>query len=413
MKLHFSIDTLSRIALGALCLAIVGDLTVTLVSGTHFQTNVFAAKRAPEKRTEHARNSFFKQVSLELDGVQLIDFLDRYSKLYDFDFFLDRRVDPTKLVSCSVSKAPLIDAFDAAFSNANLSFCVVDNSFLYVGPEDSGAEAQLLFQIKRSELELGGTPQTVVQRLTSTIDFQIAPYAEPSDIFQSLARRAQIKCQGFDALPFDRWRAASFENVAVANLITIFALGFNAEFQYDSEAKAVKPTPIDRARNATLLYDSKTTAELDRSQFRNCTFQDEGATTRITGAFEELMRVEAEIAKTRRQAFENEAKLDAQDEERQDEVKRPKPRASSRSGKALVSGAVVNKPLRDVFAYLEKNSGILCELDPSMETAGVTLDTRVTCEFKNADARKIGNAIATKIGARAQIDGATITFVKK
>ena len=417
MKRRFPLDLCLRITLGALVVAIVGDLTATLLfSGNHDSSNVYAARRIPDRGNDAKGSSaeaFFAPVSLELDGIQLIDFLDRYSELYGFTFFLDRRVDPTTSVSCSVSNIPLIDALNAVFTSSHLSFCVVDGALLYVGPEDAAAELQLLFQIKRSELESGAIPTSFATKLERSVDFQISPFAEPHDVFQALARLAQIKLIEFENLPFDRWRGVRISNVYVGNLLTVLAIGFNAEYQYDPKANAVKPTPIDRDRTETLIYDAELTSQLSRSRFHACSFQDVGNKTMITGKFADLVEVEVEAAKARRVFYENAARANAPNIGAETQENDTPSRASSRGGKTLISGSVVNKTLRDLFAYLEKSANVRCQLDPSLQAKGVSLDTRITCDFKNADVRKVGTTIASQIGARAQIDGNTITFTKK
>ena len=78
-----------------------------------------------------------------------------------------------------------------------------------------------------------------------------------------------------------------------------------------------------------------------------------------------------------------------------------------------VSGAITNKTLRDLFSYLKKNSKITCELDPSFETKGITLDTRITCEFNQSDVKEIASIISVQIGAVAKVEGAKITFFPK
>ena len=76
-----------------------------------------------------------------------------------------------------------------------------------------------------------------------------------------------------------------------------------------------------------------------------------------------------------------------------------------------VSGTVSNKTLNDLFIYL-KNSGILCSLDPSMESLGVTLNSRITCKFNHSKIDDIARIIAAQINAKATVKDKYYLFKK-
>ena len=372
----------------------------------HPTTNANAAKRAPQRSRSEEKTNFFTIVSLQLEGASLESVLERYSTLYDFEYWLDRRVDPSTPIDCSTSDAPLIEAFDAIFSSAGLSFCIVNDSFLYVGPEDAADEALALFEIKRAEAFV--YPPATAERLGSVVKFSTAPYSEPRDVLRALAQTARLKTTGFDKTPFDRWRGAEFNTICDSDILTLLFLGFNVEYDLDEKSGAIKPVAIDRNRKTQLYCADGAAKKINKAKFPKCDFNVDGTT--VTGKFSDLVEVEKELSRVRRQNLSSVNEKATTSESNQPSSRRAV--AASKQRRYQVSGAISNKTLGDVFDYLKKSADVYCYLDESIEATGVSLDTRISCEFKNADIRGIGAIIAKQIGAAADVEGNSIVFVK-
>ena len=75
---------------------------LTLVVFTLFNprlNNVLRADYGASGENNSDSNVFFSNVSFEIEGIELVDFLNNYAEIYGFSFFLDRRVDPSTLVA--------------------------------------------------------------------------------------------------------------------------------------------------------------------------------------------------------------------------------------------------------------------------------------------------------------------------
>lgn len=358
--------------------------------------------------------NFLATASMELYKVKLIDFLERYSEHYDFEFFIDRRVDPTVKLSGSFVDDTFVTALDKMLNDVGLSFCIVDNSFLYIGPNDAAGEALVLFTIKRNRTK--SVPRLVADKLSSNIDFEIEPYSQPKEVFDALSQKSKVKFSGFDKTPFDRWRGASFQHVVIQDLLTVMALGFNVEYKYDSESGTIKPVALNRSQSVMRHYPRVFGLQIDKTKHPDCSFeesQDENGEPSIyvTGRFQDMAKVEYEYSRIRRKEWSEQtiAELNADNLPEAMEVKNS---SSSKRSHIEVSGSIANKTLGDIFDYLKKTSKIRCVLDPSMESVGISLETRISCEFKHSDVKAIANIIAVKIGAQTMIEGAKITFYK-
>jgi type II secretory pathway component GspD/PulD (secretin) len=379
---------------------------------------LFAA--APNNNPAEIR--LFEPVSLTLDGSPLVSVLERYAEIYQFAYFIDRRVDPSTSVAGSFVDVPFVDALRKMLDDAELSFCVVDGSVLCVVPKDAAGELLLLCALRReAAAEL---PKNVAQRLTAAIDFSVEDFAEPAATFERLASRSRLKFAGFDKTPFDRWRAVEFKNVAVSDLTTLLLFGFDVDYRYDADAKAIRPTALDRSRQIERVYPEADAAKLKKLEYPNCEFAaarlDGADAIQVSGSFADVAKVEYAVSLIKR-------------EDRVDEARRAADRRTARAeadaaanvanvdGKTngkrtpggkrkVVSGSIKNKTLKDVFAFLQTNVGLECSLDSSATAAGLNLSSRVSCEFRNADAPKIAATLAAELDAEFEIDGDRVVF---
>ncbi len=364
---------------------------------------VFGDKREPSKNAD----VFLSKISFEIEGVRLIDFLENYSENYGFSFFLDRRVDPSTPLTGSCSDMTFMQALDDLFGASQLSFFIVDNSrLLYVGPQEASGEILLLLARKNEGIGLENAPKQTVARLFVPIDFQIKPYAEPKDVFQSFAQRSHLKLSGFEKTPFDLYRGAHFDNIHTGSILTILGLGFNVDYYYDKATATFKPVSIDPNAVVSRCYLEATTKDIIKKNYPVCKFEnqviDGEKTVRVTGSFKSVAEIELLVSqKTQKNS----------DSLNKGSNSANKPTAKETNAtRSRISGEVDNVTLRNLFTYLENNANVICKLDATLEDSGITLDSRVSCRFKNSNIHDIGSIVAKQINASPEIDGNVITF---
>lgn len=374
-----------------------------------------------------AENRLFEPVSLTLDGSPLVSVLERYAEIYQFAYFIDRRVDPSTSVAGSFVDVPFVDALRKMLDDAELSFCVLNGSVLCVAPKDAAGELLLLCALRRdAAAEL---PKNVAQRLTATVDFAVEDFAEPAATFERLASRSRLKFAGFDKTPFDRWRAVEFKNVVVSDLTTLLLFGFDVDYRYDAAEKAIRPATLDRSRQVERVYPEADAAKLRKSDYPNCQFAvarlDGKDAVQVSGPFAEVAQIEYAVSLIKRERWADEARRNADRQTARAEadaaanianadVKTTGKRQSGATGgkRKVVSGSIKNKTLKDVFSFLKTNVGLECSLAPSATAAGLSLSTRVSCEFRNADAQKIAATLAAELNAEFELDGDRVVFSK-
>ncbi len=215
-----------------------------------------------------AENRLFEPVSLTLDGSPLASVLERYAEIYQFAYFIDRRVDPSTSVAGSFVDVPFVDALRKMLDDAELSFCVLNGSVLCVAPKDAAGELLLLCALRREAT--AEFPKNVAQRLTATVDFAVEDFAEPAATFERLASRSRLKFAGFDKTPFDRWRA--FFSVSTSIIGTTrrkkrFDRRRSTE-RGKSSAFIRKPTPQNCENRTIRTADSTPLDSTERTRFK-------------------------------------------------------------------------------------------------------------------------------------------------
>ena len=410
MESQFALRRYARLSVFFLALALLSffynsrDVEESLLPASVFSpSSAFAARPPRSKNVEVSKQNgmnFLATVSMELSKVELRRFLERYSQLYEFEYYIDRRVDPTTRLSGSFSNETLVSTIDKMLSEVDLSYCIVDNSFLYIGPREAGGEALLLFYLKRQEAsEEKKVPRQVVEKLNGTIDFTFAPYEEMSESFQALARRSRLRFGGFENIPFDRRRGATFKDVSVTNLLTVMLLGFNADYRYDSKQGSIKPTALNRIETVSRYYPKDSDFAIDKNLNPNVSFREISLENETficaTGRFDDMAALEYEYARHFANVWSEKAR-DAQDPtptRKNTTNEKKSTKKDSTASHIEITGTIANKPLRALFDYLKKNSDISCSLDSSMKSAGITLDTRITCEFDRSDINETAKII--------------------
>lgn len=387
---------------------------VALVAGPFSASPLFAVG----PNDDPVENRLFEPVSATFDGSSLAAILERYSEFYHFAYFIDRRVDSSTPIAGSFVDEPFIDALRKILNEADLSFCVLNGSVLCVVPNDAAGELLLLWALRReAAAEL---PRNVADRLTATIDFAVEDFAEPTATFERLASRSRLKFVGFEKTPFDRWRATKFNNVVVSDLTTLLLFGFGVDYRYDAAEKALRPATLDRSRRVERVYPEEDAAKLSKSEYPDCLFEaarlDGADAIRVSGPFDAVAKVEYAVSLIKRDRWIAEARQNAERRAARTTAdgKSKKKQNSNTTGdkRKVVSGSIKNKTLRDVFAFLKTNVGLECSFAPSATAAGLSLSTRVSCEFNNADASKIAAILAAELDARFEIAANRVVFSK-
>jgi len=289
----------------------------------------------------------------------------------------------------------------------------ITDSLLYIGDSKTTGETLLGVKLKREE-----SPEwskKFLERMNATIDLSIPQAAETSELFEALEKKTRVKLIGVEYVPFDRVRGFDAKDVPIGTLTTILLCGYNLDFQFDLKTAETKLIALDREREVVRDYSQGLDVMALQKSFADCDFETTDASgvgsVRVLGAFKDVARIEFEV--WRLDEKKKEAQLAKSTAASGDSNAQTKSRKSSGASHVEISGSIKNLTLRDIFAYLKKNAQIECVLDDSLDGSEVSLDARVSCEFKQADVGAVASILARKLGVDYKIENETIRFLKK
>ena len=377
-----------------------------------------SVKIRDSKKKSAARNGAFDLstvVSVDFEGESLVPFLEKSAATYNFEFLLDRRVDPERTISGAFSNVPFLVVLKRILEDADLYCFEINDSLLYIGSRETVGETLLALKLKREEA--ANWPKKSAERMRSTVDLTIPPAAETRELFDALAQKTRVKLIGAEYVQFDRVRGVALKDVPIGDLSTLITIGYNLDFKYDPKTGETRLVAFDKEREVARDYAQGLDVFALQKNFPTCAFEtnDESGvgSARVSGAFKDVAHIEFEIWRLddkKKTAQETKSRVASNDS---NGTTPTRPRAASGKSRVEISGVIKNKTLRDIFAYLQKNAGVECALDDSLDGSEVSLDSRVSCEFNGADLAEIAATIARKLDVDYRIEDGKILFGRK
>jgi hypothetical protein len=164
---------------------------------------------------------------------------------------LDRRVDPDRAVSLSLSQQPLATAFAEIARKTEIGYCQF-GPVAYFGPPEAARLLRTLAAVRLDEIRpLGsaGARKFLVLR-TWTWD----ELAEPRALVADLAAEADVEIVGAERIPHDLWPAADLPQLSWIDRLTLLAAEFDLAFRVESSGRKVTLIPIDKDTAVTRTY---------------------------------------------------------------------------------------------------------------------------------------------------------------
>ena len=359
----------------------------------------------------------------ELKDLPVLDLLEMRARIDGFTFLLDRRIDPNLPITYSNRSVPLAEGLTEALAAVKLEAFFLDR-FLYVGPPGSVGTFLLDRALRREKLALLSNPNQ--GRLKTPISLDGEDGCVPSELLAEAAKKIDFSWEKVRTMPFDCWRPLHVPPIPAEDLFSLLLIGFDVSWRIDEQKPVLYPVSRKAQGEVTLGFERDELAGIDRQAYPGIRWESVIDKLKATGPFEDLADIEYKIALERMRQVLGAAKAGgasrSSDQARATEgsappAKRSGNRSHQRGGEQdatrILSGELRQVPLGSVFESFRSQLGLECLLDPSAENAGITLDTRVTCRFDQADRRKAIKILADALGLTVKIKGNTVIFLKK
>jgi hypothetical protein len=180
---------------------------------------------------------------------------------------LDRRIDPDREISLSLSRRPLADAFQQIASETQTGYSQF-GPLAYFGPESSARRLRTLGAIC---LDQGRALATNAARKFLVLrSWQWEDLSEPRELVAHLAAEADVKIVGAERVPHDLWRGANLPPLSWLDRMTLVLAEFDLTFKIEhggTEIEIIKlPGQIAVTRSFAATRDA---AKLARTWSRS------------------------------------------------------------------------------------------------------------------------------------------------
>jgi hypothetical protein len=207
---------------------------------------VLAAAMAPaQEPAKWKTGPAFRQQLDEPVGIAwqeraLRDGLDRLSQTYGVAIFLDRRIDPGRSITLTARDEPLETLLRRVATLADGGTAVI-GSVVYLGPRETASQLAALAAIRRQDA--ARLSNDAKARLLRAEAWQWEELAQPRQLVEELARRADVSVVNPEAIPLDLWPAVRLPPLAWTDRLTLLLAGFGLTFEIDGGGTAVRLVP--------------------------------------------------------------------------------------------------------------------------------------------------------------------------
>ncbi len=232
-------------------------------------------------------------VGIAWSETPLLQGLNRLAESQGVAIWLDRRVDPNRLMDLSTSGVSLEVALRQVAAKLNLGVGFVGN-VVYLGPKPVAIQLATIAALKReATAKFGADARVAWQR---KIAFRWDPLTSPAELLDRLTRElrfngGEVRVVELERLPHDLWAGGNFPPLSPTDRLTLLLAGFDLSFDLARDGTAIRlaPLPESAALSRTFSPSNALRAEQQLArEFPGVKLERRGNRLTATGHFEDL-----------------------------------------------------------------------------------------------------------------------------
>lgn len=302
-----------------------------------------------------ARTPWKNKATVAWSGTPMRDTLGRFAEAQRFTFLLDRRIDPATLLDFQATAQPLDRILPAAADSLDLA-ASLQSGFAYFGPKDAVRNFENLLEERR--IAMKELPARTASKYRRPLRMEWEMLCEPRAMLEDVAAKAGLRIRNPETLPYDLWDKTSLQGTPL-EILAVLLVGFDLAFHWEDDGETIVLAPLPENR----------WAKVARAKPRPRTVAMEATTTAASPAAPEVP--------LNRRRF---------------------------------TLRVENQPLKKLLETLAERLGLTLRLDEaSLAAKGVSTETNVSFEVKNAAATELFQTFLNPLKLEFRIRGDTLT----
>lgn len=183
--------------------------------------------------------------------VEFRDRIMRFSVNQRRAIFLDRRIDPSQLVSLSLKNVTSERFLWSAAQQCGAGVCRIED-FYYIGPHETVSVLPAVCdQIRKT---------TSQKRRASMVDWTkratlvISGPTEPKQILATLAQENNFRINNIEAVPHDLWAEFELPRTSLQIRVAILLAGFNKSFERNADGTEINIVDMPTVNKTEVTY---------------------------------------------------------------------------------------------------------------------------------------------------------------
>lgn len=330
------------------------------------------------------------RISINWKQVPLRSALDDLAASGRFQVQLDRRVDPDQTVSAELRDVPIAEALAQLAAEEQLGVSLF-GPLVVVGPLPAAERLRTLAVLRGAEV--AQLPPPARERWATKSRSSWPAFSTPRELLKRLAQEAGTQLSGIERVPHDLWPAAELPPLCVADRLTLLANQFDLTYRLGAHGDQAELVPISPQVVVERRYPAGANPEQSAQRWRllapQADVQIAGGQLVVRGHVEEHERI-----------------LQPAD------ARSPARRPPADPNLVRISRLeLTDLPLAAVIEGLGQRLGLTIEMDhAAIESAGVSLDQRVSIDLENATIDDVWRAALEPAGLQFKRAGRTITI---
>jgi hypothetical protein len=320
-------------------------------------------------------------IDLALSEAPLRKTLDDLSLRRHLAVFIDRRVDPGRLLNVEVRDVPLDKALRQIAQTHGLGLTFL-GPVAYFGPPQAAAHLRTIVELRRDELRRW--PGRVGKKFLRAQGFRWPDFATPRDLLSQLAAENELTIVNLEQIPHDLWAAADLPPLSLTERLTLVLVQFDCTFSLDRAGQRLRlvplPDDVTLLRSYAAPGDPQRTVERWSARVPGAKFAVKDSWILVRGLLEEQEQVAA-LAHPSALAKPAAARPPRATRSRPEEKRFTVPKARAR--------------LEVLLEQYAKLLGVQLKIDrEGLRRAGVSLDQVVSFSVTDATVDELFQAIA-------------------
>jgi hypothetical protein len=180
-------------------------------------------------------------IDLSLSEAPLRKALCDLSLRWRVAIYIDRRIDPGRLLKVDVRDLPLEDALRQIAQTHRLGLTFL-GPVAYFGPPQAAARMRTVVELRREELRR--LPGRAAKKFLRAEPIRWGDFATPRDLLTQMAAENELTIVGLEQIPHDLWAAADLPPLTLVERLTLVLGQFDYTFSAEHAGQRVRLLPL-------------------------------------------------------------------------------------------------------------------------------------------------------------------------